>query len=192
MRQRSIALLLLLAVGTATLAGAGTTTQEIDEYRVKAAFLLNFARFVQWPADAFAAPDAPLRLCVIGKDRFGNRLDVLEGRTIQDRRVVIVEPGRSMALAQTCHVLFVSRSASGVSGIMSDSVTLPILTVTESEGGEGARGIINLVKAWSNSNDGPADRFRIMFEIDVAAAETAGLEVGSRLLELALVRNNTQ
>lgn len=192
MRQRFIALIFSLAVGLAPLAGAGTPPQEVDEYRVKAAFLLNFARFVEWPAGAFTDRDAPLRLCVIGKTRLGGHLDSLEGRLIKGRTVVIVEPGKSTVLARTCHVLFVSRSATDVPGIISDSVRHPILTVTEREDGEGAHGIINLVKVWSGSNDGPAERFRIVFEIDVAAAKTAGLEVGSRLLELALVRNNTQ
>jgi len=190
MQQRSIALLLLLAVGIAPLAEAGTPPQQIDEYEVKAAYLLNFARFVEWPEEVFAAPDSPLRLCVIGKDRFGSHLDAIEGRTVKGRRVVVVEPGKSLALARTCHVLFVSQAASGVAGIMSGSARNPILTVSESEGGEGPKGIINLVKAWSGN--GSADRFRIVFEIDVAAARTAGLEVGSRLLELAQVRNNTR
>ena len=192
MRHRSIVLILLLMVGATPPAGAVAPPQDVDEYQIKAAYVYNFARFVEWPAGAFADGDAPLRLCVIGKEQFGGYLDTLEAKKIQGRPVTIIEPGRSMALVRTCHVLFVSRSAPGGSGVVSGAARYPILTITESEDGAGAQGVINLVKAWTGTNGGSADRFRIVFEIDVAAARTAGLEVGSRLLELALVRNNTQ
>ena len=193
MQHRSIAtLIILLVLGGSPLAGAGAPFQATDEYQVKAAFLYNFARFVEWPPQAFADAGSPLRICVVGKQPFGRHLDALEGRLVQGRRVAVIDPGTSRALTQTCHVLFVSRAAGDLRTTVSSYAGFPILTVTEIDKDSGPRGIINLVKEWSDANGESSDRFRIVFEIDVGGAENAGLQLASRLLELALVRSNTR
>lgn len=189
MRQRCIALIILVAACVAAASAAEPSAQGVDEYQVKAAFLYNFARFVEWPEEAFPRADSPLRVCVLGRHQFGRHLEILEGRSIRGRQVVVVESGSSRILAKSCHVLFVSRSGNEGADVLSEYSSLPILTVTECEDGEPEQGIINLTKAWSESSGAADGRFRIVFEIDAAAAETARLELGSRLLELATVRN---
>jgi hypothetical protein len=61
-----------------------------DEYQVKAAFLFNFAKFVEWPADTFKAADDPITICVWGQDPFGGALeDVVRNKTVAGRPFVV-------------------------------------------------------------------------------------------------------
>src|SRR5436305_4926410 len=71
---------------------AATDGQTPGEYSVKAAFLLNFTRYTDWPASAFASDADPLVLCIIGQDPFGPALDTVEGKTVKGHPIRI---GRS-------------------------------------------------------------------------------------------------
>jgi YfiR/HmsC-like len=83
------------------------------EYEAKAAFLINFGRFVEWPASAFGSSDAPFRLCIAGSDPFGRTLDDI----VRDERIdthpiqIIREASRA---PDRCHLLFVSPSLRAV------------------------------------------------------------------------------
>src|SRR5258708_34362438 len=82
----------------------------MDEYQVKAAFLYNFARFVEWPADVFHDPSDPFAICVLGQDPFGHALDdVVAGKKIEGRAFAV---RRISAPRQAvgCRILFVSSS----------------------------------------------------------------------------------
>lgn len=69
------AAVLLLACVSVTSYPARAAAAEPLEYQVKAAFLLNFTKFVQWPASAFADENSPVAICILGEDPFGNTLD---------------------------------------------------------------------------------------------------------------------
>src|SRR5579863_7601695 len=107
---RSLGIGLLLAVMAASCVGQPeTAAQGPTEYQVKAAFLYNFAKFVEWPAEAHD-PKGPLAICVLGRDPFDGELErVTEGKTIDNRKIVIRRT-RDMAIARSCQVLFVSLS----------------------------------------------------------------------------------
>lgn len=102
---------LILALACLVLPGlAGedlTEAADSIEYRVKAAYLLNFARYVEWPPAAFASDSDPLTVCVAGNDPFGAVLDhTFEGHLVGGRAVV----GRRIAgisSASGCHILFI-------------------------------------------------------------------------------------
>jgi hypothetical protein len=106
LRARATCFLLTAALVGATVAGA----QSSGEYDVKAAYLYNFAKFVEWPAEAFPSPDTPFAICVLGQDPFGRGLDdIVQGERIHDRPLVV----RRVAGwddAELCHILFVSAS----------------------------------------------------------------------------------
>src|SRR4051794_10776660 len=79
------------------------------EYNVKAAFLLNFTKFIEWPPTAFADSTAPIAICILGDDPFGSALDqIVNGETVNGRKVVLHRtkqvPGQNF-----CQVLFVSK-----------------------------------------------------------------------------------
>ncbi|MGE3958982.1 MAG: YfiR family protein [Vicinamibacterales bacterium] len=162
------------AVVAASGARPGAEGQRADEYRVKAAFLFNFAKFVEWPATAFAAPAAPLNVCILGVDPFGHALDdtlrgrLVSGRSLAVRRIAEVEAG--------CHLLFISGSERRRLAVLTDEVrTGGVLTVSEEEGFTAMGGMIELVTAGES----------IQFNISPASIERAGLHASARLIALA-------
>jgi GGDEF domain-containing protein len=85
-------------------------TKSANEYQVKAAFLYNFVKFVDWPPSAFTSPNQPLAICVYGREPFGTALeDALLGKTIGERRIALVRATQFQELVG-CHVVFVSAS----------------------------------------------------------------------------------
>ena len=146
------------------------------EYQVKAGFLFNFAKFVQWPASAFSAPDSPIVVGILGDDPFGPFLDqVVQAEPVERHKVVVKRIARPEDAGQ-CHILFVPRSVSGPSAaIMAGLRAKSVLTVGETDRFLEEGGIINLV----------IDRSKVRFEINLDAAREARLTVSSKLLKLA-------
>src|SRR5262245_65853218 len=98
-------LLLLILLGTVPARG-----QTSKEYQIKAAFLFNFAQFVEWPAAAFADPNTPISIGVLGDDPFGPVLDqTVQGETINHRKLIIQRSQR-VADLKGCHLVFISKS----------------------------------------------------------------------------------
>lgn len=144
-----------------------------SEYEVKAAFLFNFTRFVSWdsePADA-----ANMTLCVLGEDPFGELLLSLEGKVAQGREISLRYPSQEPEIIG-CQVLFVSRSENHrLPQIVSSVAGQSILTVSDIPNFASKGGIIGYVMQGN----------LIRFEINLKSAESAGLSINSRLLELA-------
>lgn len=147
-----------------------------SEYAVKAAFLYNFAKFVDWPADAFRSPRDPMVLCLLGEDPFGRELDrTVGGKTVLGRQLV-VRRLETLTGVEECRILFVSSSEGPRFGqVLAAVADHAVLTVGEEEAFGRAGGIISFVVRQS----------RVRFQIDRAAAARAGLGISSQLLELA-------
>ena len=144
------------------------------EYQVKAAFLLNFTKFVEWPPSAFDAADSPIAICVLGDDPFGNALDqIVAGEVVNGRKVVVRRIKRTPA-PKSCQVLFVSRPEKEVLSILS-GLGPGVLTVGEGESFVRDGGMIAFV----------VENRRVRFGINQTAAETAGLKLSSKLLNVA-------
>ena len=165
----AVALSLLVAGGPRALA-------QPSENDVKAAFLYNFTRFVDWPDEAFLAPDAPFLFCILGEERFGAEVvetvagKALEGRATRVRHLT------DLSGLSGCHLLFVGSSERGrLPEILAALRHLPVLTVGDTDDFVGAGGMIGFVLRQS----------RVRFEIDQSVAERAGLSISSRLLDLA-------
>jgi hypothetical protein len=155
---------------------ASVNAQEASEYQVKAAFIYNFAKFVEWPGNA--NPDAPLLIGVLGKDPFGSEIDrAVEGKTVNGRRLMI-KRFSSLEAYQYCHILFISSSErNNLPQIIAAVRNSNVLTVSETDRFAQIGGIINFVTIEN----------RIRFEINQAAAERAGLKISSKLLSLGRV-----
>jgi len=150
-------------------------TPAASEAQVKAVFLFNFAKYVDWPAAAFTNDTAPISIGVMGTDPFGDSLRLVEGKTIRGRRFAVKHLDSDSDLGG-CQILFISDSeASRMREILNKAGALPILTVGEDEAFARNGGIINFVL--KNGN--------IRLEIDLAAAKKAGLTISSRLLAVA-------
>jgi hypothetical protein len=180
---------ILVAVAAASVLFCAQTLMAADtlaasEAQVKAAFLFNFAKYVDWPAAAFPDAAAPMTIGVLGTDPFGDNLQhVVEGKTVNGRPFVIKHLASDSELSG-CQILFISHSeASRMGGILEKAGALPILTVGEDEPFARNGGIIHFVL--KNGN--------VRLEIDLAAAKKAGLTISSRLLAVAdVVKGKTR
>ena len=168
------AAILSLACVSITSDPARAAEAEPLEYQVKAAFLLNFTKFVQWPASAFADENSPVAICILGEDPFGNTLDeMVRGEALNGRQLVVQRIRRQVE-PKACQVLFVSKSEKDVARTLADLGT-GVLTVGEGEKFLRDGGIIAFVIQ---------DR-RVRFDIDQAAAVKARITLSSRLMNVA-------
>ena len=84
----------------------------MDEYQVKAAFLYNFAKFVEWPPEAFKTPKDPILICVLGHNPFGNALEeAIRGKSIEGRAFAFRQVSDAES-ANACQILFVGSAES--------------------------------------------------------------------------------
>jgi hypothetical protein len=144
------------------------------ESAVKAAFLIKFASFVEWPANTFAQPADPLVIGVIGDDALFAELEQLAaGQTVNGRPVLARRLRELPAAAEHVHILFLAASTEGRLADLVSRVSGPVLTVTQSQGASGAA--LNFV----------VERGRVRFEAFPRAAEAHGLKLSSRLLAVA-------
>ncbi len=164
---RILAVLLAVALSHTAPLAQGVS----EEYRVKAAYLYNFLKFVEWPAEA---GPGPLTICVAGRNPFGNVLrDLVRGELVNDRTIearVILEPDTG------CHLIFVPEGSALRAYLRAASGT-PSLTVGESDTFIEEGGIVSFYN----------ERGNIRFEINPSAAERAGIRVSARLLQLAKI-----
>ena len=148
------------------------------EYKVKAAFIYNFAQFVDWPETAFSSADAPFIVAVVGKDPFEGILEqVVAGKRVGARRV-IVKHFDSADQIGPCQILFVPMTEDdSLSGIIQKVQNSAVLTIGESEDFDSSGGCFRFF----------TDDNKMRFEINQDAAAQAGLRVSSKLLKLAKI-----
>lgn len=144
------------------------------EYQVKAAFLYNFAKFVNWPSKS---DNGSLSLYVLGNDPFGKALDAIEGKIIRGERLLIKRIRRPRNL-ENCSMLYISSSEKEKLAQIIDAIKgLNILTVGDTKGYTEQGVIINLY----------TEKKKVRFEINNEAAKNAKLEISSKLLNLARI-----
>lgn len=144
---------------------------------VKVAYLYNFAKFVEWPAEAFANGQTSFILCVIGTDSFVGALPSIQGKPIKGLKVEIKYFTHTHAL-EACHILFVSASeAHQVGDIVMSLQHHPVLTVADMENFTRLGGMINFIEK----------EHKIRFAINVKASQQTGLHIRSKLLKLAQI-----
>lgn len=154
-----------------------------SEYQVKAAFIYNFAKFVDWPPDAFLDEKSPLALCVYGKDPFGSALDdAVRGKTIGNRDITVRRNNKLQEL-NACQIVFVSNSESEhLPGILAGLHGSSALIVGESPHFAEQGGQIQFL----------LEDKRIRFSINVDAVNRARFRMSSKLLALAQIIHDTK
>ena len=167
-------------LGTASERDAERDPTSYDEYAVKAAFLFNFAKFVKWPAEADPNEESTIPICVLGADPFGPALDSIDGKVVSGRRVEVRRMKRLEPL-EACRILFICKSEQErLHKILRTLKDTNVLTVGDMEGFAQIGGVINLIVVQG----------KVRFEINVDAAQQAGLKVSSQLLKLARIVSN--
>jgi YfiR/HmsC-like len=178
-RMRQTGIILAVLVCAHLVAAPNAHAQDaLSEYQVKAAYLFNFLKFVEWPDDSFADSLAPIVIGVVGEDPFGSALpQVTIGKTVQGRDLVIRKYHTGEGV-RGAHILFISPSEKKrLPMILSSLRGSSVLTVADTEGFLDAGGMIQFL----NEND------RVRFAINVEATSRANLKMSSKLLSLAKV-----
>jgi len=166
--------LIVFLLGTLT-AYAQTS---MSEYQLKALFLCNFAKYVDWPVEALSGATKPLVIGIMGEDNFNGDLKrTIEGKTVNGREIIIKHIAAG-ADASDCPILFISSSEnSRLSEILEKTSTLPILTVGEDASFLQKGGIINFT----------LKEGKIRLEINLKLAQKVKLQISSKLLNVAAV-----
>jgi hypothetical protein len=149
---------------------------DLGEYQVKAGFLINFAKFVEWPPEVMKDPSVSLTLCIADSDPFHGELDrIVQGKKIGNHALEIMHLSRNQT-ARSCLLLFIGfAEKKRIPQILAELASHPVLTVGESDGFLQQGGMIGLIVVDE----------RVKFEVNLEATTRAGLKVSSRLLVLA-------
>jgi len=145
-----------------------------SEYEVKAAFLYNLARMVQWPKEQDEAM-APLNICFYGIDSFGDATNSLKNKKVKTRSISIIKNVKLNGMGQ-CHILFIDKSElNRLAYILNVINGRPVLTVGDVDTFAEKGGIVNLQKIGE----------RVNIQINLNSAKQAELIISARLLALA-------
>jgi hypothetical protein len=167
---RAVLLTALLITGNS---GQQARSAQTSEYQIKAAFLLNFAKFIEWSATPALENERSFAICILGEDPFGKALeDTVAGERIESRRVTIRKI--SAPNAGSCQILYVSATHPQIPSLPA-AVGTGVLIVGEGETFAREGGMIAFI----------IENRRVRFDINQRAAQRAGLKVSSRLLAVA-------
>jgi len=176
-KKRSLLLIVLLFAGL--LLGSGTFNLCYGgptEPQIKAAFIYNFIKFVEWPQRSFQRADSPVSVCAIGDDPLVNTLDSLNGRSAQGRTIAVKRINKT-ADAEKCHVIYIAKSEKDQTAAMLKPTRAGLLSVGDTKSFPAMGGIINFLLSEN----------RVTFEINMDAAERAELKISSQILKLATI-----
>ncbi len=150
--------------------------QAITETQVKAAYLYNFAKFVNWPDGTFATVQDPIRLCVLRDESFRGQLDqIVKGKNIAGHPVLVIGIQNGQQ-ARSCHELFIGSAQDQDSGQILESLKVAgVLTIGEGRGFVQEGGIISFIMQGNH----------VRFQVNQKAANQARFRLSSQLLSVA-------
>jgi len=162
----------LLLVSTCTAIGSQPTT----DVQLKAAFVYNFIKFVEWPADTFPNTNSPITIGVLGDDSFANTLSAtVKDKTVGGRKIAIKQSMKARDI-EGCQLVYIgSNNESHLSKTIEDIGNHHTLTVSDIEGFARRGGIIG----FTDEND------KLAIEINLRKAKESDLKISSKLLKLA-------
>jgi hypothetical protein len=177
LKTRHLVAVAFVVVQVTCLRRLAAQQRQVGEDDLKAAFLYNFAKYVEWPPSAFAgtSPET-FRLCVVADPPFVKMVhDIVAAETIDDRPVVLLMPEGAEA-ARRCHILFIGGDERDrAPGLLSAVQSSPVLTVGNGVEFLDLGGIVGFVR----------DGTRVRFDVNTAVARRVGLAISSRLLRIA-------
>lgn len=171
-KRRNFLLFLLVLVGSTGLLRAESPDRE---YQLKAAFLVNFARFIIWPDRAFPTKHSEFTFCLFGDNPFGSALDGIEKKKIGGRECRVEYMGSIDQIGQ-CHLLYVSGSERpNLDRLIPAFSRHAVVTVSDIPGFADKKGAIELVQKQD----------RLTFIINNSILKQQGISADSSLLDLA-------
>ena len=173
-----VTLIMILALDTAPVQAQAEETAVSNEYQIKAAFLLNFLKFIEWPSAVLPRNDSPITIGILGQDPFGSALpDTLRDENVRGHPLSLRRSSDINDL-RACQLIFISKSEAPREGQIITSISeLPILTVSDNAGFCREGGVIQLY----------LEDKKVRFMINQPGALNLGLKVSSQLLNVAKV-----
>lgn len=167
-----------VALVLGALTSAGGLAQTVNEYQMKAAYVYNLAKFVDWPAEAFKTASDPLTICVLGQSPILVTLnEAVNGESIDERKLLVRQVSE-VQQASNCHILFIASSdRKYLQAVLRDLKTPGVLTLGESAGFAEEGGVVNF----------RLEGKKVRIEINLNAAGQQKLRISPKLLSLAQI-----
>ena len=144
---------------------------------IKAAFIYNFVKFVEWPAPKAISQQASIDICVLGENAIASAAEIFKAASTSKLTLSLVQESSAKKAASHCHIVFISQSEMGhFAEIMGAFKGQPVLTVSDIDNFAESGGMIGFV---TNDN-------KIKVEVNTKAVTSAGLRVDAQLLEIAV------
>ncbi len=148
---------------------------ELSEVQIKSAYVFNFIKFVEWPADT-VKPGDKIRLCVIGNEGLHTSLSALDGRKVGEYELDVIPRRAGNDSLSVCHVLYIGeqeqRRFIQIIKALGDTSVLTISDIPEFAERGGSIGLLYREN-------------RVLFEVNLATTRKAGLRLSSQMLNLA-------
>jgi hypothetical protein len=149
--------------------------QVYNEYEIKAAFIYNFSKFVEWPDNVISPSADSITLCIIGNNPFGNMIRAIEGKAVKNKTLSIKNITSPVNI-KGCNILFIASSEEdNLKPILSQAAKNHALTIGDTEGFDKMGVIINMF----------IEEDKVRFNINIDAAERSGFKISSKLLKLS-------
>ncbi|MDH5541857.1 MAG: YfiR family protein [Nitrospinota bacterium] len=179
MKRKNGEIHVIAAVISLLLCSSAFSSEKVfTEYQVKSVFIYNFAKFVDWPEQAFSSEASPVNVCVLGEDPFGNEMDLLTKKSARGRGfdVLRFSKFKDKEELKSCHLLFISKSEESRIGSIIESLSgFGVLTISDVEGFMDSGGIIEFTMREN----------KVRFAVNLKASEQAGIRISAKLLKLA-------
>jgi len=170
-------LMLLMAVVVLGPMPARAQAEQAREYQIKAAFIYNFFKFIDWPETPLSDTPDTISICILGKDPFGDIFAPIEGKTVKNKKLAIKRVSSPGEIG-SCQILFVCPSEQERLGpILASTCGKSILTVSDIKDFARQGGMVGFFSAENT----------VGFAINLKATERSGLKMSSKLLEMATV-----
>lgn len=186
-------LFLILAAVSSVIADTGTGTAISREYRIKAAFLYNFIKFIDWPREKMPDNDEPIIIGIVESEHFIKAFDPIKNKKVKGKKVILRKFDKlgemdknknqsqwmhKIAALKECHILFFCRFANKKTQnqIIKDLSGFSVLTVGQADGFIESGGNINFIKEGQ----------KVRFEINLKTSKQNELKIKSRFLKLAV------
>lgn len=177
--MRGCRTLCVLALFTVLTSAVVPTQSPRSEYELKAVFLFHFTQFIEWPDSAFSSPHEPLVIGILGSNPFRSYLDEIVKNEVVKGHPLVIRPYRDIQEIRKCHILFISASENQkIEEYIKYLKGRSVLTVSDLPGFVNRGGMIRFIREGN----------KVRFIVNPEAARTAGLNISSKLLNLAVIK----
>ncbi|BHH85556.1 YfiR family protein [Desulforhopalus sp. 52FAK] len=175
--NKNITILLLLLCSVTLPFGSIAVADVPVESKVKAAFVVNFARFINWPTEVFEERNAPLVICTVGLARDNQVFAGIESKKIKGHPLALQSFAALEEVRSTsCHLLYMTNvPEKSVQAYLAESNSSPVVSIGESDGFAGHGGVIEFIKI----------KDRLSFKINNSEAKRRRIHINASLLDLA-------